>query len=84
MSPVIDPGVLDSVSNSIVQVVARALVREGHRGGLGDSRPLRAAIRNRVSQLASEMIDPDILTLVSMMSGSIPEWVSFGKSRQSA
>lgn len=68
--------VIDSATNSLVQLVGQELRRERHPGGLGDSRPLRADIRVRLSGLASEMVDPDVAILVSRAFEFVPEWVS--------
>ena len=35
----------DAITNSVMQDIAKSLVRQGCRGGLGDSRALRAAVR---------------------------------------
>jgi hypothetical protein len=70
-------GIIDSATNSIMQRIAMTLKREGHPGGLGDSRRLRELVAHRVAALETEMVDADIATLISTMSESIPEWVSF-------
>jgi hypothetical protein len=68
--------ICDTVTNSTVQLVARALLKQGQRGGLGDSRRLRVAIRDRVFDIIHKTGEYDIAKLVVSMSSTVPEWVS--------
>ncbi len=80
MSSVVDPAVIDSVVKTVVQHVALSLRREGHLGGLGDSRRLRELVRQHVSTVVSESVDPNIETLLALTSVSIPKWAALMKA----
>lgn len=79
ISPV-DLATVDSVVNTVVQHVARSLRRQGHRGGLGDSRGLREVVRQHVLMLANEPVEPDIATLISVAFEAVPEWALLAKA----
>lgn len=67
-------GILDSVTNSVVQDVAKSLDRQGCKGGLGDARALRAAVRQIVSANVQRMRgpNPDLTVCASPRPGAAP------------
>jgi hypothetical protein len=52
----LDPTV-DAITNSTMQEIAKSLLRQGCLGGLGDSRVLRATVREVVSRNVRKMVD---------------------------
>lgn len=49
----------DAITNSVIQEIAKSLARHGCRGGLGDSRALRATVHEMVSLSLQRMVDRD-------------------------
>jgi hypothetical protein len=62
--------VADAVANSVVQNVATVLLKQGHKGGLGDSRALRGDIRDQVSAILLETGMHDIEKRSALMAAT--------------
>jgi hypothetical protein len=65
-----------ALTNSCMQAIARGLNKAGRRGGLGDSRALRAGIRVILAETLRDMDERDIGAMLSSMGVSVPKRVS--------
>jgi hypothetical protein len=65
-----------ALTNSCMQAIARGLNKAGRRGGLGDSRALRAGICAVIAKNLRDMDECDIEKMQSSMGISDPKRVS--------